>query len=226
MEMLQSIGIITLIFLAYKFIYLPYAGNKKEQTQDIERSIGILSHNQKDMMELFKPYKNYVERRHDDDIYHQEYGGWIKLFGQGLHFSSDTEMETFKKKAIELYQTLINDETEKVRIQEIFREDEKRETEKEKKKEIASLGLKKLYLEYDEILREIMSKNDIILSKKEIMAFLAKRLNKSDNETEILFKNLADRDTGILTQEWDKNGWLEQYRYFGDNILKIKLEQL
>jgi hypothetical protein len=225
MEALQFIGLIALAFLAYKYLYLPFINRKKEDTEEIERKIGILSNIQKDMRELFNPYANFVEPKGEDDEYSVSYGGWIKLYGRTLHFSSDTEIADFKKKAFDLYSKLNNDETKKAQIETIFKEYEQRQNERNKQKEIMYLGLRKNFLEYDIILKKIFSDYKTILPKAEIIASLEKELNKSNSESELIFSTLTDKTTGILSQEYDK-GWQEKYRYFGETAIETKMQQL
>ena len=50
MVTLQFIGLITLMYLAYKYMYLPYLDRKKIKNEEIEIKIGILSDFQKEMM--------------------------------------------------------------------------------------------------------------------------------------------------------------------------------
>lgn len=225
MEALQFIGLITLAFLTYKYLYLPYINKKKEDTEEIERKIGILSSIQKDMRELFNPYANYVEQRNEDDEYSVSYGGWIKLYGRTLHFSSDTEIANFKKKATELYTKLNNDENTKAQIETIIKEYEQRQNERNKQKEIQYLGLRKNFLEYDLILKKLFPDYKVILPKADIIAFLEKELNKTNSQSELIFNSLTDNNTGLLSQEYDK-GWQEKYRYFGETAIETKMKQL
>ena len=224
METLQFIGIITVGYFAYKYLYLSYINKKKEQKEDIENKIGILSGIQKDMRELFNPYANYVEQK-DDDEYSISSGGWIKLYGRILHFSSDTDVANFKKTALELYNNLNTDEVKKAQIENIFVEHEQRQNEAFRQKEIIYLALRKNFLEYDTLLKQILPNYKIILSKQEIISFLQKALNKSANDTEHIFNILSDEKTGLLHQQYDK-GWRENYQYFGESTIETKLKRL
>ncbi|MEP7230793.1 MAG: hypothetical protein ABI691_11105 [Ginsengibacter sp.] len=224
METLQFIGLITLAYLAYRYLYLPYVNKKKKQTEEIEKKIGILSHFQKDMRELFNPYANYVERKDDDDKYSISYGGWIKLYGRTLHFSSDNEILDFKKKALQVYNNLNTDEFERAQIENIFTEHEQKQNETFRKKEIMYLSFRKNFLEYDTLLKQILPDYKVVLSKQEIISFLEKELNKSNSDAEAIFNNLSDKNTGLLSPH--ERGWLDKYRYFGETTIEIRLKQL
>lgn len=62
-------------------------------------------------------------------------------------------------------------------------------------------------------------------TKKEIVSFLEKKLSKSNADAEIIFNNLTDKTTDILSQAYD-NGWQDKYCYYGEIDLKNKIERL
>ena len=91
-----------------------------------------------------------------------------------------------------------------------------------------SLGFKKNFLEYDTLLKQIFPDWKVILSKQEIISFLAKTLNKSNSDAEAIFNNLSDKNTGLISPHesgWRDKEWLDKYRYFGETTIETRLSQ-
>lgn len=212
MEALQVIGLVAIIFVLYKFVYLPYTSRKKEEKDMVDKKIEILSYWHREMGDLFRPHINTAYEEDDDGNYVQT-KGWAKVFNRVLYFSHDSELNEFRTKAHTLYNSLDSNPQTKTQIEKIFKEhgeySEKQQIEKTNK----FLQLRTNLLEYKRLMAEIFPNSETQLEGEEIIKRLSERLQLSNHDASQLFEKLSHHTTGIIFWSSRKDNGKNLYRY-------------
>lgn len=212
MGSLQFIGIAAIIFLVYKFIYIPYVSKKQEEKQIIERKIEILSFWHRDMIELFRPHINPAYDK-DEDGNNVLTKGWVKVFNRVLYFSLDSELNKFRAEANLLYDELNSNAQTKIQIEGIFKEHREYSEKKHIEKANTFLELRKNFLDYKKLMTEVFSNSDAQLESKEIIKKLSDKLQLSILDATKLFEKLSHHTTGIIFRSSEKENGKIFYRY-------------
>ncbi|MES2648095.1 MAG: hypothetical protein V4717_14555 [Bacteroidota bacterium] len=212
MESLQVLGLGAIIYVVYKFIYVPYISKKEEEKKDTEQKIGILSSSYRDMRELFQPHVKPVYET-DEDGNEQLVKGWVKVFNRVLYFSSDSELNDFRTKASALYQHLRLNSKSRAEMEVIFKEHKDYVEKGDIEKATRYLELRKNLLDYRKTMSEVFLNSDNILESEVIIIKLSEKLQLSSIDSTKLFEKLSHNTTGIIFRSGKSKDGKSLYKY-------------
>lgn len=215
MENLELIGIGTIIFLIYKYLIVPIIEKTQNTEIEFDRKVGLLSDWHPEIRKLFRNFENDQQQsknRNSDDF---EKGGYLPLFNKLLFVYYNHQVEGFKNEVIAKVKEIETSPEGKSEVESILKRYEKMVAKANKDEEIKHLQKRKIFLVYNDILKDIFPNSNVILEEKNIVNKLSAKLNLTISEAQDLLINLSKMDTGIIFRSSDnfKNNGIKHYWY-------------
>lgn len=223
MDLLQLIGIASIVFLIFNYIIKPKQQRKMLADEMFEEKLSILSQRHyliKEIFNVFEKNQSKIQSK-DDDIYSFY---TAKVFERYISVKNSSEIENLRNEVIAKVKELEATEKGRNEIQKCIEDNRNFLSERYKEKKIKELQNQQLFYKYNDLLKRIFKDKYDVLDESIIISQLSIELKIPPIEASKVFSELAHIGTGILSHELDnfkKDGQYKKYSYDENRALIV-----